>query len=111
MSTRYRWSLRAAAQQRRGEHVAVAAASSHQQLSQQQLSQQSSLRQLNSTREGMRFERMALPIVTDGSQPRSWARMTFPSGKSDATSEGSPAPARPHVPVSARGAIDARAPR
>ena len=81
MSTRYRWSLRAAAQQRRGEHVAVAAASSHQQLSHQQLSQQSSLRQLNSTREGMRFERMALPIVTDGSQPRSWARRTYHDGE------------------------------
>ena len=76
MSTRYRWSLRAAAQQKRGKHVAVAAASS-----QQQLSQQSLLRQLNLTREGMRFVRMALPIVTDGSQPRSWARRTYHNGE------------------------------
>ena len=62
-------------------------------------------------REGVRSRARGPAHPVDGSQPRSWARMIFPNGKSDATSEGSPAPARPHVPVSAHGAIDARAPR
>ena len=52
-------------------------------------------------REGVRSRARGPAHPVDGSQPRSWARMTFPNGKSDTTSEGSPAPARPHVSVSA----------
>ena len=43
----------------------------------------------------------------DRYRPRNRARRTFLNGESDDTSEGAPAPAHPHVRISARGVIGA----